>query len=59
MINRPMVNDNDELLQVVVVKNTHKILGIAIEGGADTKHRLPRIINIDVTANFPFNYQLN
>ncbi|XP_063234680.1 whirlin-like [Bacillus rossius redtenbacheri] len=30
----------------ITVKKTKPILGIAIEGGADTKHPLPRIINI-------------
>lgn len=30
----------------VTVKKTKPILGIAIEGGANTKHPLPRIINI-------------
>lgn len=30
----------------VVVKKTRPNLGIAIEGGADTKQKLPRVINI-------------
>ncbi|GLG99017.1 Uncharacterized protein GBIM_05559 [Gryllus bimaculatus] len=30
----------------ITVKKTKPILGIAIEGGADTKHPIPRIINI-------------
>ncbi|EDV97230.1 hypothetical protein KR018_000448 [Drosophila ironensis] len=30
----------------ITVKKTKPILGIAIEGGANTKHPLPRIINI-------------
>ncbi|KAH0950768.1 hypothetical protein HN011_005863 [Eciton burchellii] len=30
----------------ITVKKTKSILGIAIEGGANTKHPLPRIINI-------------
>ncbi|KAL5292184.1 DFNB31 family protein [Megaselia abdita] len=30
----------------VTIKKTKQILGIAIEGGANTKHPLPRIINI-------------
>lgn len=30
----------------VLVKKTKSNLGIAIEGGADTKHLLPRVINI-------------
>lgn len=33
----------------VTVKKTKPILGIAIEGGANTKHPLPRIININVS----------
>lgn len=32
----------------ISVKKTKPILGIAIEGGANTKHPLPRIINIHV-----------
>lgn len=35
----------------VTVKKTKPILGIAIEGGANTKHPLPRIINIHVSNN--------
>lgn len=30
----------------MVVKKTRTNLGIAIEGGSDTKHPLPRVINI-------------
>ena len=33
----------------ITVKKTKAILGIAIEGGANTKHHLPRIINIHVS----------
>ena len=33
----------------VTIKKTKTILGIAIEGGANTKHPLPRIINIHVS----------
>lgn len=33
----------------ITVKKTKPILGIAIEGGANTKHSLPRIININVS----------
>lgn len=33
----------------VTVKKSKPILGIAIEGGANTKHPLPRIINIHVS----------
>lgn len=32
----------------ITVRKTKPILGIAIEGGANTKHPLPRIINIHV-----------
>lgn len=32
----------------ITVKKTKPLLGIAIEGGANTKHPLPRIINIHV-----------
>ncbi len=31
------------------MKKTKPLLGIAIEGGANTKHPLPRIINIHVS----------
>lgn len=33
----------------VTVRKSKPILGIAIEGGANTKHPLPRIINIHVS----------
>lgn len=33
----------------ITVKKTKPTLGIAIEGGANTKHPLPRIINIHVS----------
>lgn len=33
----------------ISVRKTKSILGIAIEGGANTKHPLPRIINIHVS----------
>lgn len=36
----------------ITVKKTKPILGIAIEGGANTKHPLPRIINIHVSTFF-------
>lgn len=39
----------------VTIKKTKQILGIAIEGGANTKHPLPRIINIHVSLRFVFN----
>lgn len=32
----------------ITVRKSKPILGIAIEGGANTKHPLPRIINIHV-----------
>jgi hypothetical protein len=34
---------------LVQIPKTKPILGIAIEGGANTKHPLPRIINIHVS----------
>jgi hypothetical protein len=34
---------------LVSIPKTKPILGIAIEGGANTKHPLPRIINIHVS----------
>lgn len=40
-------DDNGNLF--VTVRKTKPILGIAIEGGANTKHPLPRIINIHVS----------
>lgn len=42
-----VVSDAEGNLRVTVRK-TKPILGIAIEGGANTKHPLPRIININV-----------
>jgi hypothetical protein len=42
-----IVPDNKGNLHVTV-KKSKPILGIAIEGGANTKHPLPRIINIHV-----------
>lgn len=38
----------------ITVKKTKSILGIAIEGGANTKHPLPRIINIHVRNIYSF-----
>lgn len=44
----------------ITVKKTKPILGIAIEGGANTKHPLPRIINIHVSfATSAFISELN
>lgn len=43
-----VVSDAEGNLRVTVRK-TKPILGIAIEGGANTKHPLPRIININVS----------
>lgn len=37
----------------VIVRKSKPILGIAIEGGANTKHPLPRIINIHVSRKLP------
>ncbi|KAG5889914.1 hypothetical protein JTB14_010065 [Gonioctena quinquepunctata] len=42
-----VVQDEEGNLRITV-KKTKAILGIAIEGGANTKHPLPRIININV-----------
>ena len=39
----------------ITVKKSKPILGIAIEGGANTKHPLPRIINIHVSNNNRYN----
>lgn len=39
----------------ITVKKSKPILGIAIEGGANTKHPLPRIINIHVN-RFQFQF---
>ena len=51
---------------LVTVPKTKPILGIAIEGGANTKHPLPRIINIHVslttfitTIDFTFHFHLS
>ncbi|KYB28491.1 Whirlin-like Protein [Tribolium castaneum] len=41
-----VIQDEEGNLRVTV-KKTKPILGIAIEGGANTKHPLPRIININ------------
>lgn len=46
--NPNVVPDNKGNLHITV-KKTKSILGIAIEGGANTKHPLPRIINIHVS----------
>ncbi|XP_049822236.1 whirlin [Aethina tumida] len=43
----PRVVQDEEGNLRVTVKKTKPILGIAIEGGANTKHPLPRIININ------------
>lgn len=39
---------DDEGNLLVTIPKSKPILGIAIEGGANTKHPLPRIINIHV-----------
>jgi hypothetical protein len=46
-----IVPDQDGNLLITIAK-TKPILGIAIEGGANTKHPLPRIINIHVSTRF-------
>lgn len=33
----------------VVIRKSKKMLGVAIEGGINTRHPLPRIITIDVS----------
>ncbi|XP_066143648.1 whirlin isoform X2 [Euwallacea fornicatus] len=43
----PRVQQDEEGNLRVTVKKNKPILGIAIEGGANTKHPLPRIININ------------
>ncbi|XP_030765486.1 whirlin [Sitophilus oryzae] len=43
----PRVQTDEEGNLRIMVKKTKPILGIAIEGGANTKHPLPRIININ------------
>lgn len=44
----------------ITVRKTKPILGIAIEGGANTKHPLPRIINIHVNIRaFLFSSLIN
>lgn len=43
----PRVIQDEEGNLMIKVKKTKPILGIAIEGGANTKHPLPRIININ------------
>lgn len=45
----PRVSLDEEGNLRISVKKTKPILGIAIEGGANTKHPLPRIININVS----------
>lgn len=45
----PRVTQDEEGNLRISVKKTKPILGIAIEGGANTKHPLPRIININVS----------
>lgn len=45
----PRVLQDEEGNLRVMVKKSKPILGIAIEGGANTKHPLPRIININVS----------
>ncbi len=40
----------------VVIRKTKTILGMAIEGGVDTRHPLPRIITIDVSKRHLYWY---
>lgn len=40
----------------VVIRKTKTILGMAIEGGVDTRHPLPRIITIDVSKRHVYWY---
>ena len=47
----PRVTTDAEGNLRVTVRKSKPILGIAIEGGANTKHPLPRIININVSGN--------
>jgi hypothetical protein len=50
-----IVQDSDGHLLVMIPKSK-PILGIAIEGGANTKHPLPRIINIHVSFLYCWQY---
>lgn len=43
----------------IIVKKIKPLLGIAIEGGINTKHLLPRIINIHVSRNINNILELN
>ena len=43
-----IATSNDQDVAEVVVRKTSTLLGLAIEGGSDTRHALPRIISIDV-----------
>lgn len=52
-----VVHDQQGNLRITVSK-TKPILGIAIEGGANTRHPLPRIINIHVSFTVFFCYLL-
>lgn len=42
----------------IIVKKIKPLLGIAIEGGINTKHLLPRIINIHVSKWFRTKFQI-
>lgn len=52
-----IVPDQDGNLLITIAK-TKPILGIAIEGGANTKHPLPRIINIHVSGEVLIEFGL-
>jgi hypothetical protein len=41
-------NNSPALMETVTVKKAAPFLGLAVEGGSDTNHLLPRIINIQV-----------
>lgn len=43
---------DDEGNLLITIPKSKPILGIAIEGGANTKHPLPRIINIHVKISY-------
>jgi len=45
-----VVPESDGTIRITVRKTDQK-LGVALEGGADTKHPLPRIINVHVSTS--------
>lgn len=52
VLQRPSVVTESEGVVRITVRKTDQKLGIALEGGADTKHPLPRIINVHVRFQF-------